>query len=71
MSLNQICQALYEVCLLAHAGTSRNVAFISLVLVGAKGFETFLSMQPLIELDKSFKRAFGKLKQMMRIPNQV
>ena len=64
-------QALYEVSLLAHASTSNNFAYLTLVLVGVKGFELLLDLQPLIELEPSFKRAFAKLKQLMRISSQV
>jgi len=62
---------LHEVLLLAHAGTCSNFAFISLVLVGVKGFEILLDTHPLIELDSSLKRAFGKLKQLLKISNEV
>jgi hypothetical protein len=62
---------LHEVSLLAHAGTCSNFAFISLVLVGVKGFEILLDTHPLVELDSSLKRAFGKLKQLLKISNEV
>ncbi|XP_046452948.1 uncharacterized protein LOC124200691 [Daphnia pulex] len=63
-------EALHEVSLLAHAGTCSNFAFISLVLVGVKGFEILLDTHPLVELDSSLKRAFGKLKQLLKISNE-
>ena len=39
--------------------------------MGVKGFETLLDTHPLIELDSSLKRAFGKLKQLLKISNEV
>lgn len=62
---------MHEVSLLAHAGTCSNFAFISLVLVGVKGFEILLDTHPLVELDSSLKHAFGKLKQLLKISNEV
>lgn len=41
------------------------------MLLGAKGFEILLDTQPLIELDPSLKRAFGKLKQLLKISTEV
>ncbi|XP_057380758.1 uncharacterized protein LOC130703165 [Daphnia carinata] len=63
-------EALYEVSLLAHAGSCGNVAFLSVVLMGEKGFELLLDMHSLIELDLSFRRSFGKLKHLLKISNQ-
>ena len=57
--------------LLSHAGTCSNFAFLSLVLLGEKGYELLLNTYPLIEIDPSLKRAFGKLKQLLKISNEV
>ncbi|KAK4005997.1 hypothetical protein OUZ56_011128 [Daphnia magna] len=70
LSFSSSAEALYEVSLLAHAGSCSNFAFLSVVLMGEKGFELLLDMHSLIELDITFRRSFGKLKQLLKISNQ-
>ncbi|KAI9554717.1 hypothetical protein GHT06_019993 [Daphnia sinensis] len=70
LSFSFSAEALYEVSLLAHAGSCSNFAFLSVVLMGEKGFELLLEMHSLIELDMSFRRSFGKLKHLLKISNE-
>ena len=64
-------QALYETSLLAHAKCTPKFEYLSLVVIGSKGYQVLVEMQQLKQLDKSFKKACIKLKQIMNFPTQV
>lgn len=63
-------QALYETLLLAYAKCTPKLEYISIVLIGSRGFQVLVDMHRVKHLDKSFKKAFTKLKQMMNFPTQ-
>ena len=64
-------QVLYETILLGYWEKSSNCKYLTITLVGAKGFSILLDILPLKDIDSSLKQIFRKLKQIILYPNQV